>query len=439
VHRKEGQRANLQRGEKVANRVDPQERARMLEERKRRLSERMGQIKQKFIVLSGKGGVGKSTVAAYLATSLASRGKAVGLVDTDIHGPSIPKMLGLEDERITMVGDTVIPVAVSDNLKVMSIAFLLRSKRDAVIWRGPLKMGMIEEFLANVDWGPLDYLIIDSPPGTGDEPLSVCQLIPGLDGALVVATPQEIAIADVEKSITFCGQLRIPIVGVIENMSGFVCPHCGEEVQVFKSGGAERMAREMGVPFLGRLPMVPEVVDACDAGDCTVGNLKSETLKASLEEITSRIMAAERKQPVVGSESVQEQVSQLQESDKSLHGSTLQPAQAATRIALPVEGAKLSTHFGHSPQFAIFDVKDGEILSETSIEPPPHAPGVLPSWLKEQGVTLVIAGGLGRRAMAAFEGAGIKVVYGAPAEAAHDVVTAYLKGTLVTGGNVCDH
>ena len=411
----------------------------MLEERKRRLSERMGQIKHKFIVLSGKGGVGKSTVAAYLATSLASRGKAVGLVDTDIHGPSIPKMLGLEDERITMVGDTVIPVAVSDNLKVMSIAFLLRSKRDAVIWRGPLKMGMIEEFLANVDWGPLDYLIIDSPPGTGDEPLSVCQLIPGLDGALVVATPQEIAIADVEKSITFCGQLRIPVAGVIENMSGFVCPHCGQEVQVFKSGGAERMAREMGVPFLGRLPMVPEVVDACDAGDCTVGNLKSETLKASLEEITSRLMAVEATQLAAGAGKTEKQPAQHQPSRRPQEARAPQPAQAATRIALPVDGGKLSTHFGHSPQFAIFDIKDGEIVDETSIEPPPHAPGVLPSWLKEHGVTLVIAGGLGRRAMAAFEAAGIKVVFGAPAQAARDVVTAYREGTLVTGDNVCDH
>ena len=170
----------------------------------------MAQIKHKLIVLSGKGGVGKSTVAAYLATILARRGKSVGLLDTDIHGPSIPKMLGIEDQKIGLRNDTVIPVTVSENLKVMSIAFLLQSRRDAVIWRGPLKMGIIEEFLANVDWGPLDYLIIDSPPGTGDEPLSVCQLIPGLDGAVVVATPQEIALADVEKSIVFSGQVKIP-------------------------------------------------------------------------------------------------------------------------------------------------------------------------------------------------------------------------------------
>ena len=270
--------------------IDPAERAKMMQERKRRLTERMGQIKHKLIVLSGKGGVGKSTVAAYLATSLAQRGKSVGLLDTDIHGPSIPKMLGIEDQRITLRNEAVVPANVSGNLKVMSIAFLLQSKRDAVIWRGPLKMGIIEEFLANVDWGPLDYLIIDSPPGTGDEPLSVCQLIPSLDGALVIATPQEIALADVEKSIAFCGQINIPVVGVVENMSGFVCPHCGGTVDVFKSGGAERLAMEMNVPFLGRLPMVPEVVDACDRGDCSAAGIRSDTLKEMLEDITTRIL-----------------------------------------------------------------------------------------------------------------------------------------------------
>jgi Mrp family chromosome partitioning ATPase/predicted Fe-Mo cluster-binding NifX family protein len=435
----------------VNPRIDQAEKARMMQERRERLTERMAQVKHKLVVLSGKGGVGKSTVAAFLATSLAGRGKSVGLLDTDIHGPSIPKMLGIENKRVGVRNQTVIPVSVSENLKVMSIAFLLQSRRDAVIWRGPLKMGIIEEFLANVDWGPLDYLIIDSPPGTGDEPLSVCQLVPGLDGAVVVATPQEIALADVAKSIAFCGQVKIPVAGVIENMSGFVCPHCGETVDLFKSGGAERLAREMGVPFLGRLPIVPEVVDACDRGECSAAGAQSEGLKQKIEEITSRILKAGMMGETVGS--------------SEEHGPAVAPAEptgvgkgnpsaAATggasqgppigedgvrRIALPVDGDRLSSHFGHSSRFAIFDVKGGEIISETSEVPPPHAPGVIPSWLGDLGVKVVLAGGLGGRAIAMFEQCGITVVCGAPVDAPRNVVEAYLNGTLVVGENVCDH
>jgi ATP-binding protein involved in chromosome partitioning len=420
---------------------DPTERAKKLEERKRRLSERMGQIRHKLIVLSGKGGVGKSTVAAFLATSLAARGKTVGLLDTDIHGPSIPKLLGLEDRRISIAGDTVIPVRVSENLTVMSIAFLLRSKRDAVIWRGPLKMGMIEEFLANVDWGPLDYLIIDSPPGTGDEPLSVCQLVPALDGAVVVATPQEIALADVEKSIVFCGQVRIPVAGVVENMAGFVCPHCGGRVDVFKSGGAEKLAREMGVPFLGRLPMVPEIVDICDTGHCTYESIESDLLKGPIDAITERLLQSDepsRKAPAAGPEPSAPKVS-AGETAAGLQKAGPNPVGGDFKVALPVDGERLSTHFGHSGRFAIYDVKGGKVVRETFAEPPPHAPGVIPTWLAEQGVNLVIAGGLGHRAISVFERAGIKVVCGAPEQPPREVVDAYLLGTLSTGENVCDH
>lgn len=271
---------------------DPAERMKKLEARRKRVATRMARIKHKFVVLSGKGGVGKSTVAAYLATTLASRGYRVGLLDTDIHGPSIPKMVGAEAERITIEGDSIIPVEVSDNLKVMSVAFLLRSKGEAVIWRGPMKMSLIEEFLGNVEWGELDYLIIDSPPGTGDEPLSVCQFIPDLGGAIVVATPQEIALNDVQKSIGFCGQVGLPVAGVVENMSGYVCPHCGKQSDIFKAGGAERLASRMGVPFLGRLPLAPEIVEACDEGKCSFVSAEAAGLKEALEAITDNIEAA---------------------------------------------------------------------------------------------------------------------------------------------------
>jgi len=240
---------------------------------KEAIERRMSQVKHRILVLSGKGGVGKSTVACQLAVCLALAGKQVGLVDVDIHGPSIPKMLGLEGRRIEVAGETILPVRFTNNVKVMSMGFFLLAEQDAVIWRGPLKMGAIKQFLRDVEWGPLDYLIIDSPPGTGDEPLSVCQLIPArrqgsasLDGALVVTTPQELSLVDVKKSISFCQKLGMPVLGVIENMSGFVCPRCGEETQIFKSGGGEMMAREMGVPFLGRIPIDPGIVSASDVG-----------------------------------------------------------------------------------------------------------------------------------------------------------------------------
>jgi len=243
------------------------------------LKERMRRIQHRIIVLSGKGGVGKSTVAANLAVSLSLAGKKVGLLDVDIHGPSIPKMMKLDGAGV-QANDGVIQPVEKAGLKVMSIGFLLRERDDAVIWRGPMKANVIRQFLKDVDWGDLDYLVIDSPPGTGDEPLSVCQLAAPLDGAVVVTTPQDVATADVRKSITFCRQLKLPVLGVVENMSGFVCPKCGELTNIFKSGGGERMANEMGVPFLGRVPLDPAVGEACDDGKPFVYHFsRTETAK----------------------------------------------------------------------------------------------------------------------------------------------------------------
>jgi ATP-binding protein involved in chromosome partitioning len=435
--------------------TDPKERAKMMEERKRRLGERMARIKHKLIVLSGKGGVGKSTVAAFIAGALASRGKTVGLLDTDIHGPSIPKILGIEDRRITAVGSAILPVNVSDNLRVMSIAFLLRARSDAVIWRGPLKMGMIEEFLANVEWGDLDYLIIDSPPGTGDEPLSVCQLVPGLDGAIVVATPQDVALADVEKSIVFCGQVRTRVIGVVENMSGFTCPHCGKTLDIFKTGGAERLARDMGVPFLARIPMVPEIVEACDEGRCNIESLETDALKEPLEQLASRVLDLTEAGPSQGAGSGRTGEAEAGQAGGRIESKVLPttsaskraPARSASgveesglvKIALPVENGNVTSHFGHSPHFGIFEARGKVIVGETYVEPPPHSPGVLPAWLAEQGVKVVLASGLGQRAISRFEDAGIEVVYGVPIGPAREAVTAYLNGTLKPGENVCDH
>jgi len=230
------------------------------------LMKRISRIKHKIVVLSGKGGVGKSTVAVNLAWSLSEKNKQVGLLDIDIHGPSIPTLLNLEGHPMSGSGNSILPVEIGNNLKVMSIGFLLRNRDDAVIWRGPMKYKAISQFLKDVEWGDIDFLIVDSPPGTGDEPMSVVQLIGNADGAVIVTTPQHVAISDVRRCITFCRQLRLPVLGVIENMSGFICPHCGKEVDIFKTGGGEIMAREMSVPFLGRIPIDPNIVISGDSG-----------------------------------------------------------------------------------------------------------------------------------------------------------------------------
>jgi len=257
-------------------------------EDRRKLQSRLCRIKQKIVVLSGKGGVGKSTVAVNLAAALMMSGKRVGLLDIDIHGPSIPTMLGLEREKIQGSEDGLLPIDIG-GLKVMSLGFLLQNQDDAVIWRGPMKMGVIKQFLKDVVWGDLDDLIIDSPPGTGDEPLSVCQLIDTLDGAVIVTTPQKVAAVDVRKSITFCRRLQVPVLGVVENMSGFVCPKCGEVTQILPSGGGKRIAKDMNVPFLGSIPMDPKIAEAGDNGRATFGQDPAFPMTRAMNEIITRI------------------------------------------------------------------------------------------------------------------------------------------------------
>jgi len=222
-------------------------------------------VQHKILVLSGKGGVGKSTVALSLALSLQRAGKRVGLLDVDLHGPTVPTLLGLKGARAGLEGDRIAPIT-KDGLKVMSIAFLLPECDTAVIWRGPMKAGVIEQLLRDVNWGELDYLVIDCPPGTGDEPLSVCQLVGSADGAVIVTTPQDVATANVRRSIRFCRDLKLPVLGVVENMSGLVCPACGKPIEVFGSGGGEKMAAQMDVPFLGRVPLDPAIGKAGDQG-----------------------------------------------------------------------------------------------------------------------------------------------------------------------------
>jgi ATP-binding protein involved in chromosome partitioning len=232
------------------------------DERIRSQLERIGRI---FLVMSGKGGVGKSSVAINLAAALAGRGYRVGLLDVDLHGPSTIKMLGLEGERAAADGADLLPIPYGENLKVVSMASFLENPDTAVIWRGPLKISAIRQFISDVRWGDLDFLLVDSPPGTGDEPLTVAQVIPRAQG-IIVTTPQEVALLDIRKSITFCRQVGMTVFGIIENMSGLLCPHCGQRIDLFSIGGGERTAREMGVPFLGAIPFQPEMVSASDQG-----------------------------------------------------------------------------------------------------------------------------------------------------------------------------
>lgn len=255
-----------------------------------KLQHRMGQISRKIMVMSGKGGVGKSTVATNLAVHLMLAGQRVGLLDVDIHGPSIPHMLHLDHARVIGDGEGLLPLEYS-GLKVMSIGFLLPNADDAIIWRGPMKMTVIRQFLQDVAWGDLDTLVVDLPPGTGDEPLSVCQLAAPVDGAVIVTTPQQVSTADVRRSIRFCQKLDIPVLGVVENMSGFVCPKCGEITHIFKSGGGENMAAEMKVPFFGRVPLDPRIGLASDDGIPFICNQAPAESMATFDRIVAAIQA----------------------------------------------------------------------------------------------------------------------------------------------------
>jgi Mrp family chromosome partitioning ATPase len=253
------------------------------------LSRKMCSIKNKIIVLSGKGGVGKSTVSVNLAVALALEGHKVGLLDIDLHGPSIPTLLNIKEKPLS--GENgILPITIGDNLKVMSTGLLLENQNQALIWRGPMKTGVIKQFLNEVEWGELEYLIIDSPPGTGDEPLSVCQLINGLDGAIVVTTPQEVSSVDVRKSVTFCGQLNLPVIGIVENMSGFKCPECGKVTDIFHSGGGKKLAKELKIELLGEVPIDPDIVKSCDNGTPYIYNFSDSEGAVIFKKIVNKVV-----------------------------------------------------------------------------------------------------------------------------------------------------
>ncbi|MCI5144305.1 MAG: ATP-binding protein [Candidatus Electrothrix sp. AR3] len=257
----------------------------------------LGRIKNKILVMSGKGGVGKSTVAVNLALGLAGRGYKVGLMDVDLHGPDVCRMLNLTGSLDPVPEDNLVPpLLYKENIKVVSLEYMMKDRDEAIIWRGPLKIQAIRQFVADMDWGELDYLVVDAPPGTGDEPLSVAQTIPNVQ-AVVVTTPQAVALADVRKSINFCKAVEMPIVGVVENMSGFICPHCEETVDIFSSGGGEKTARDFELPFLGRVPMDPRVVMGGDSGE---PYLSSHEDSPAVKAFAAVVDGVERRLPAKG-------------------------------------------------------------------------------------------------------------------------------------------
>ena len=248
----------------------------------------LNKIKNKFIVMSGKGGVGKTSVSVNLSIALANKGYKVGIMDVDLHGPDVPRMLGLKGMLTLNPNQKLVPMNFSENLQAVSVESLTVNKDDAIIWRGPLKHSAIRQFIADVEWGELDFLIIDSPPGTGDEPLTVAQTIKDAK-AIIVTTPQEVALADIRKSINFCKTVKMEIFGLIENMSGFTCPNCGEKIDLFGSGGGEKTADAMGVTFLGKIPFDLNVVSCGDTGVSFQEKYKDSSVTKAVADIAEKM------------------------------------------------------------------------------------------------------------------------------------------------------
>ena len=393
------------------------------------IAKTLDKIKYKILVFSGKGGVGKSTTAANLAVALALAGKRVGLLDIDFHGPSIPKLMGMAGRRPDMDGDKIIPLTFSDSLKVVSLGMLLGSDDDAVIWRGPMKNSAIKQLIKDVVWGELDYLIVDSPPGTGDEPLSLVQIMKDLTGAIIVTQPQQLSVDDVKRSVSFCEKMNLPVVGIVENMSGFVCPHCGEVAEIFKSGGGEELAKQKGVPFLGKVPIDPNIVTASDAGEPFVYHYGKSRAAKVFEKMVEQVV----EHVEVETPGAEEQ--EKKELDKDSANGVVR------RFAMPLMNGMVSAHFGHAEKFVFvdYDVDNHVVLKQEEKTPPPHEQGVIPDWIAEEKVDVLFTGGIGPAARQILEQKGVTVVAGSPNGAPQYIVSQYVKGELQASDNTCDH
>lgn len=382
-----------------------------------KLENTLAAIKHKVMVLSGKGGVGKSSVAVNLAIALAKADYKVGLLDIDFHGPSIPTMLGLQNHpRPPQEGNKLLPLEIG-LLKVMSIAFLLETPDQAVIWRGPMKAGVLKQLLEDVAWGELDYLVMDFPPGTGDEALSACQLVHDADGGIIVTTPQEVSLSDCRRCISFCEQLNLPVLGVIENMSGIVCPECNHTFEIFKSGGGEKMAQEQNVRFLGKLPLDPRLTQCCDDGKPFITHFPDSEAATAFNDIITTM-------------------------NKQINSEPVSPEKnSAYKIAIPWDNDQVSEHFGKCSEFIIIETDSARssIVSKSQLTAPEHQPGLIPKWINEQNVSLVIAQGIGAKAQSALKQFNIEVVQISETGTPEELVMAYLKQQLENTPQSCNH
>ena len=371
----------------------------------------LARIKHKIVVLSGKGGVGKSTVAVNLAVGLALAGKKVGLLDVDVHGPSVPRLLSLTGADPHMEPGGMEPVPWGANLGVMSLGFLIKDAEQAVVWRGPVKGGLIRQFLSDVFWGELDYLVVDCPPGTGDEPMSVLQFLGPTARTVIVTTPQAVAVDDVRRSVSFVRLMGNPLLGLVENMSGFVCRHCGQVEDIFAAGGGERLAQEMGADFLGRIPLDPELVRSADEGYPLLKVDREGHAARALLGVVDRLLAL----------------------DKAARPGSAPAAPAAApgavRIALPLDGPLVSESPAACRRMLLVDVDPAAsgVATEPRDDFPPD-PAQWPDWLVAQGVHVLLARNLPAAVQEACAARGVQAAAGVPAGSPDAALDAYLSG-----------
>lgn len=383
-------------------------------------------IRRVIAVVSGKGGVGKSMVTSLLAAAMKRSGRKVGVLDADITGPSIPKLFGVQDQRPVPTEAGLLPVVSQHGMQVMSINVLLDDAESPVVWRGPILANTVKQFWTDVVWGDLDFMFLDMPPGTGDVPLTVFQSIP-LDGIVIVTSPQDLVSMIVKKAVNMAKKMNIPIIGIVENMSHVICPGCGETIKIFGQSVTEELALEWGIPFLGSLPIDPRLTELSDLGQIETASI----------DYLDKAITAMQKIPAKGEPASIPEPPNLETEPASMQGRTQEVPMK--KIAIAAEGHYVCEHFGHCEGFNIFTTQEGKIIAQDFLANPGHKPGLLPNLLNEQGVHVVIAGGMGAGAIDIFNEKGIDVITGARGMVDQTLAT-YLDGQLLSTGSVChDH